>query len=358
MKSILENKEAYSKLDSENVLDLTVNYHQQFATGLRLAEEQFKPNELEKDIDKIVVFGTGGGSAASGYLLKSFLFDKCKLPVLVYQGYDVPEFIDEKTLIFVTSYSGNTEETLSAYQKALAKSPYCVIISTGGKISETARQNQHPVIEIPTGIAPRAALGYIVIPMLVVLEKLRLIPSVRNQIKETISLLKELSTQYAPDVPLEGNLAKQTAQKLHGKIPLVYGTLELMEAVAWRWKRQLGENSKALAFFNTIPMLHHDEIVGWDDSNPLTEHFAVIFVSDTADDEKIKKRTQITTEILADRAGEVINVSSRGESELARMFSLVYLGDFVSIYLPMLKNVDPSPVDFIVLFKQKMGQKV
>lgn len=350
----LDNAAAVKKMDSLEMLDITMDYPAQFAEGLQLAKEQF--SEAPKAFREVIVLGTGGGSAASANLLRSYLFDRLPTPLVVNQGYSVPRWVGKETLAFVVSHSGNTEEILQATEQALQQGAQVVAITAGGKLMALAKEKSLPTIVVPDGLMPRVALGYIFVPILYVLEQYGLVEGCVAELDETIALFEELGKQWGPLVPTEENLAKQIAGKLYRRIPVIYGTLPFTDSVAWRWKNQFGENSKVPAFWNAIPALHHDEIVGWDADPALTSQFVVIFLKDQEDGEKIAKRIQITSQILGERTQEAIEVESVGKSRLARLFSLVYLGDFVTCYLPILGHVDPTPVAIIDLFKEKMGQ--
>jgi glucose/mannose-6-phosphate isomerase len=304
----------------------------------------------------VIILGTGGGSAASGNLLRSYLFDRLSVPLLINQGYSVPKWVDGGTLAIVVSHSGNTEEILAAAGQASAQGAQLVALTAGGKLKDLATEKSLPVIEVPGGLMPRAALGYIFIPILHILEQYGLVEGSLAELDETLALFKDLAQKWGPQSPSSQNLAKQIAAQLYRRVPVVYGSLPFTDAVAWRWKNQFGENSKVPAFWNAIPALHHDEIVGWDAEGAITGQFAVIFLKDRQDNEKIQKRIQITSQILSERASVTIQVETEGKSRLARLFSLVYLGDFVTCYLPILGGIDPTPVAIIDLFKQKMGQ--
>jgi len=345
------------ELDSMGSLVTTENYDKQFAEGLELVKD-FKVPALPNRVDEIVLLGTGGGSSVSGGMIRSLLFDELKLPVIINQGYNIPAFVDGNSLIFVVSHSGNTEETLSALSQAMETAATIIAITSGGKLKEIAQENDIPLLIVPADIGhPRRDLGYIFIPMLVMLTKMGLISDKTSDIKETINLFTELNKQYNPEVPIERNLAKQIAQEIYGYIPLIYGSLDNLDAVAWRWKNQFGENSKLMAFWNVIPNLHHDEAVGWDMPKELIEKFYLIMLrDDVLDSPKIKKRKDITVQILSDRMGKVREVYATGNSRLARLFSLVYLGDFVTLYTPIYRGVDPTPVEVINLFKRKMAE--
>lgn len=345
------------ELDSMGSLITTENYDKQFAEGVELVKD-FQVPKLPDRIDELVLLGTGGGSSISGGLIRSLLFDELKLPVIINQGYNIPAFVDEHSLVFVVSHSGNTEETLNALSQAMKTGAVIIAITAGGKLKEIAAQHNIPLLIVPADIGhPRRDLGYIFIPMLIMLSKMGLISDKTADIQETIALFAELNKQYNPEVPVKDNLAKQIAQELYGYIPLVYGSLDNLDVVAWRWKNQFGENSKLMAFWNVIPNLHHDEAVGWDMPEELIKKFYLIMLrDDVLDSEKIKKRKDITAQILSERMGHVRQVYAKGNSRLARLFSLIYLGDFVTLYTPIYRGVDPTPVEVINLFKRKMAE--
>ena len=311
---------------------------------------------INQPIGNLVILGTGGGSAASVNVIKSYLFDELKIPVQLNQGYTIPGYVSEETLVIVVSHSGNTEEVVSGYESAVSAGAQIVVITAGGKVMEMAKKLGHAQIIVPGGMMPRIVLGYIFLPILGILTKLGLIMSKTEEIEETIALFRQLTEDYGSEVPMERNLAKQIAREMNGLTPVIYGTLPLFDSVAWRWKNQLGENSKLMAFWNAIPSLHHDEAVGWDAPAAMLKGYHFTLIRDREDSEKTSKRVEISAEILRDRAGAVRIVESIGQSRLARLFSLIYLGDFVSLYVALIRGVDPTPVDVINLFKQKMGQ--
>ncbi|MGI9860808.1 bifunctional phosphoglucose/phosphomannose isomerase [Moorella naiadis] len=350
----LDDLQALQQLDSARALPDTVDYHRQFADGWELAGKW--PSILPAgEIRHIIVLATGGGSAASVSLLQSYLFDELRVPLVLNQGYTIPAWVDEHTLAIVVSHSGNTEEILSAYDLAAAVGAKAVVITAGGKLLTRAREKSHPVLIIPGGMMPRIALGYIFLPLLGLLQQLGLVPDKTAEVRETIALLKVLAGHYGPAIPAKNNLAKTMAMEMDGYVPIIYGSLPLTDAIAWRWKNQMGENSKLIAMYNAIPNLHHDEAVGWDAPSAYLKRFYFTFLRDIEDSDKIRRRLATSQEILHHRAAGVREVSSQGESRLARLFSLVYLGDFITLYLALIRGVDPTPVEVIDLFKRKMA---
>lgn len=300
-----------------------------------------------------VCFGGMGGSAISGDLVRSYLQDRVHVPMAVSRYYSLPAFVNENTLVFLTSYSGNTEETLSAYDLAAQRQARIVCITSGGVLGERARADGCPVVAIPSGHPPRSALGYLTVPLLYGLMAAGCVTEdLESEIQATIEELGRLAEIYAPE--RDDNLAKTIAHKLEGKIPLVYSSVQNFEAVGLRWKGQLSENSKVLAFANVFPELNHNEIVGWGPRRELSRLFQVIYLKDREDHPQIQKRMGITREIIEQHSEPVIEVESSGASRLARIFSLIFLGDMVSLYLAVLNRVDPTPVANIDLLKSKL----
>lgn len=355
MRINLDDVKVLRELDTIRALQDTEAYEEQFQAGLKLSDD-FDVSNIYAPIENILVLGTGGGSAASVNLIKSYLFDELQVPLQLNQGYTIPAFVNERTLVIVVSHSGNTEEVVSGYEAAIAKGAQVAVITAGGTVLDMARENGHAYLLVPGGMMPRIVLGYIFLPILAILTKLQLVSDKRAEVEETIALFRAWKQEYGPDSPIEQNEAKQIAVELDGLVPVVYGTLPYFDAPAWRWKNQLGENSKLMAFWNAIPSLHHDEAVGWDSPAALLKGFHFTLIRDCEDSEKTVKRVEISADILRERAGAVRVVHSRGESRLARLFSIVYLADFVSLYAALIRGVDPTPVEVINLFKQKMGQ--
>ncbi len=345
-------------LDSLGSLAATEDYPAQFALGLELAEKWQLPQDMKKDYDEIVVLGTGGGSSIAGALLPSLFFHQLKQPVIITQGYNLPAFADNNTLAIAISHSGNTEEILATVAQAQERGCPMLAITAGGKLADICKEQNIPVVLVPLDIGhPRRNLGYIVPPLVVGLAELGLVEDISGDIRETIGLMADWVQTYRVETPLEQNPAKQLALDLKGHIPLIYGSSDHLQAPAWRWKNQFGENSKLMAFYNLIPHLHHDEAVGWDMEEGLLKKFFLIMLRDSElDDERIAKRKDITTDMLRQRLGGASQVFARGQSLFARLFSLITLGDFVSLYGAIARGIDPTPVEVINLFKEKMGQ--
>jgi glucose/mannose-6-phosphate isomerase len=306
------------------------------------------PSLRYKGIRSIVISGMGG-SAIGGDILRSYLSSELELPIFVNRDYTLPRFVDDTTLVVVASYSGNTEETLSAYKHAKKVGAKVVAISSGGTLSELCRKDKFQVATIPPGLPPRTALGYLFLPSLIILQKLGLIKDKQDDIKETFLCLKRLSSEYTST----GNPPHKLASKLKGKIPIIYQGEEL-GVVGLRWKTQINENSKILAYTVSFPEMNHNEIVGWEGRHiaPLSD-FKTIILRDKRENERIARRIDITKSIIG---GEFEEIWSQGESLLTRLFSLIYYGDFLSFYLAILYSVDPTPVRPIDILKKELAK--
>ena len=318
-------------LDSQNMLQVIKDFPAQCREALGLP----KGISVSGEISNIVVLGMGG-SAIGGDLLKIYL-SNVNIPVYVNRDYRVPTFVNETSLVFAVSYSGNTEETLSAYKDASSRNAKIIGITSGGKLAEECEK----VIKIPSGLQPRAALGYLFFPMLGVLHNTNIIRVKNDDLNELMDILSD--TEKFND---EG---EALAKKLKEKIPIIYAS-EALGAVAMRWKTQINENAKIPAFYNVFSEMNHNEIAGY---KGMDRKFVAIMIRDNYDNERIKKRMDICQKIMEVTAN-VEEVQTEGESLLSRMFSAIYLGDFVSYYLALWNRVDPSPVEIIEEMKKKL----
>ena len=337
------------KFDLGGMVDRILGFPDQLEDANRIASDR-QLGLSHNGISNICLTGMGG-SGISGEVIACCLADKLSIPFLVNRHYSLPNFVQENSLVFVSSYSGNTEETLSSYEEAHRRGAKIICITSGGELAERARANKHPVFSIPSGYLPRAALGYLSVPLLYGLHYAGLISGPGPEISETTTLLRKLAEKYHPSAG--NNAAKQISRTLQGKVPLVYAAAPNL-AIVVRWRGQLAENSKVLAFSNVFPELNHNEIMGWGPLDSVNKHFQIIYLKDRADHAKIRKRMDVTKVILEEQTAPVVEVESQGESLLARMFSLIFLGDMVSIYLAALNQVDPSPIGHIDYLKSKL----
>lgn len=343
--------EEIRRIDPQGMYDAIRDFPEQWRHGRALAQA-FDPGFALKEKDHLVIAGMGG-SAIGGDLLRTLVADTARRPVTVVRNYQLPGFVTERSVVIASSYSGNTEETLAAFEAAQARGAAVVCVASGGELLRRARAEGLPYLQIPGGLQPRAALGYSFTALLTIAEHMELVPPDEAAWKETQELLEQQSEVFSDP---SGNDALELAEALQYRLPFIYSSVGLMEAVNLRWRCQIQENAKRLASGNVYPELNHNEIMGWEYPGPLQEMIGVIVLRDREDLPRIQRRIEVTRELIADRAGYWAEVQSQGESRLARMMSLVNLGDWVSLYLAVLLGVDPTPVPLIGQLKEVLAR--
>ena len=309
----------------------------------------FDPGRHE--IANIVMTGLGG-SAIGADLLRAYVASVANVPVMVNRDYELPAFVNEKTLVLVISYSGNTEETLAAWQDARARGAQIVTFTTGGTMASESAAAGAPCCKVPGGLQPRAALGYSFFPLLITLEKLGVVPPQATSIEDALRIIRQATDQYSVD---GNNLAGRLAERLEQRIPVIYGSWNAVGVVAYRWKSQINENAKQHAFDNQLPELDHNEIVGW---TPRTDgaRFSAIFLTDADQHPRQRQRAELTARLIEPAARAVVRVETEGEPRLARLLWSVLLGDLVSLQLAAANGVDPGAVDVIEELKDELGR--
>lgn len=344
------------KLDKSNMLDLLFDFPNQCRAALDIAGRVQILFE-KSDFTKIVFTGLGG-SAIGADFVKSYLYSESRIPIIVSREYEVPAYVDSSTLVFVASYSGNTEETLSAYKEVKSRGATIIAISSGGTLKEFALKDKITFIAIPQGIPPRCAFGYQSIIPLVVLGKLGLIKDHAPYVNQAIRILEELSNNsLSPKIAQKDNIAKALAAGLHNKFAVIYSPSVHFDFCSIRMRGQIAENSKALASSHVFPEMNHNEIVGWANPKKLFKDFAVVMLRDKGVHPRVSLRMDITRDILKKEGLKVFEVWSRGEELLSRIFSLVFIGDFISYYLAILYGIDPTPVERVTYLKNELAKK-
>jgi len=345
--TMLDDVEKMEELDSDDMLQILENFPEQIENVVEKSEINLLPFQP----DNIVVTGMGG-SAIVGDTLKSFLANRIQVPIYVNRDYTLPSFVDEETLLIVVSYSGNTEETLSAAREGLKRESKVVAISSNGELEKMCKKERFVFLKAPTGYPPRAAFAFLFVPVLQLLSELLIYDS-EVDILDSVSVLKELRDRIKADVETEKNEAKKLAKRIQGKIPIVYGH-SIYNAVANRWHTQFNENSEILSWFGAFPEMNHNEIVGWKGGENVDE-FIPILLRDEKELDKINHRIELTKELVFDgEVEDMIEVWTDADTQLARILYLVYLGDYVSIYLALLRGKDPSPVAIIDELKENL----
>ncbi len=348
----LDNLKLYKRFDPADMLAHLHGLPKQCREAWLKAGEFALPSNYA-DIDKVVISGMGG-SAIGGDLLRNLTSSVAKPIIFVQRDYTLPAFIDDKTLIIASSYSGMTEETISAFSQALSTNSKKLVITTGGRLKTLAEGKSVPVFTIDYAGPPRASLGYSFMPLLAFLQKLGFIENKSAEVEEMLQVLETLLSKVSEDVPTRLNPAKQLASKLFGKVVIIYGA-GILSAAAHRWKTQINENSKAWAFSETFPELNHNAVVGYEFPKHVAKQAYVILLHSPSLHPKILLRYQVTSEILEKAGIEHETIDSQGKDELSQIMSLVFLGDWVSYYLAILYETDPSPVKVIDYLKKRLS---
>ena len=317
--------------------------------------EQSSARIPQREYRTVVVCGMGG-SAIAGDILSSYLQERTGAPVVVNRGYGLPGWAGAADLVIASSYSGDTEETLSGFDQAVKRGATIFGITSGGQLKQRCAGHGLPCLEIPGGLPPRGALGYSFFGILGTLQQSSLIPDCRGEIIEAIKLLETLSAEYGTASPAAANRAKSLAQQLHNGMPVIYAAADPLAAVARRWANQVNENGKMLSYWALFPELCHNEIVGWEKLPEIRRQSRVVFLQDPDDHPRNTLRIKIVKELLDPWCPSLLTVSSRGSSLLARLFSLTYLGDWVSLYLAYLNGADPTPVTRIGELKVRLKE--
>ncbi|KPJ59147.1 MAG: hypothetical protein AMJ46_12365 [Latescibacteria bacterium DG_63] len=351
---ILDAPAEMRKNDPSGMLRMARKLPEQIERGIAVARSAPALPDSSR-FRQIVVAGLGG-SAIAGDILKGLLEDSGSIPCLVVREYTPPAFIGPDSLVFCSSYSGNTEETLSLYEAGKQKNAGLVCLGSGGELQRRALADGVPFLKMDEGLPPRAAIGYSFFMIYGLLARTSLLPDNTGELEETVSLLRRKAEIYREEIPTSDNPAKSMASALHKKLIIVYGT-RLVSSVAMRWKCQFNENSKVLAFANVFPELNHNEIEGWLGFRALGVPAEVVVLRDRSEHSRVSKRIGITLELIRGNGTGTREVWSEGESPLARIFSLIYLGDFASIYLALLYGQDPTPVNRIQELKRRLSEE-
>lgn len=341
-------------LDSEDVLGAVERFAEQCREAWEIGRAATNLPDGE-GIDSVVVLGMGG-SGVSGDVVQTVVEPRLPMPLRTIKGYGpIPEWVGRNTLVFAVSYSGSTEETLVALDDVLAKGARVVTVSSGGPLAAVATAKGLAHVGIPTGLQPRASLGYLSLPLLAVLTQMGLVPDLEADIDEAVKVLSEMAPRCHRDRPCSENPAKDLAKRIIGRIPVIYGGSGVGATAAYRFKCDLNEYGKTPAFSNEIPELDHNEIVGWNQLDDLSsERFVCVLLRDPGEHERVKLRFDITRRLIEERLAGFIEVNAEGESVLARLLSLIFVTQLASIYVGLAYGVDPGPVDVIMKLKAEL----
>ena len=341
-------------LDTEHMAKAIYDFPDQLAQAMDIGKN-FSAKITFNEIQNVVVAGMGG-SAIGGDVCRALLAAELNVPFLVSRNYNLPNWVNENTLVICSSYSGNTEETLSAFADANAKGANICGISTGGSLTEKLNTDNYDIIAIPAGLQPRAALAYSIVPMLFLLRAQRLIgDSIFNDISNTVKLLRVHRDEYAKEVA--SNLTYTLAASIYKTLPIIYGTSESTVVAALRWKGQFCENADMLAYHNELPEMNHNEIAGWENNAELFDNMSVLWLTDSNDHDQVQLRQKITKRIIGMKNNNQHVIAVAGSSVRVRLLHLIHFGDWVSYWCAILHGTDPSPVVPIMLLKEELSSK-
>ena len=347
--SILDEIEKIKSVDKSNMIDFCLNSAKAYNEAIKLADkvkvDYSKP-------DNVIVAGMGG-SGIGGDLLKDWARNRTTVPIEVNREYHLPAYAGKKSLVLITSYSGDTEESLSAFLDALKRKCMIYCVSSGGALLENADRLKVPYLRVPGGMPPRAALPYLFVPLMRCMEKMGLVSDVYDELSETLPLLERISRDNSLEKSTKENFSKALAQNIGHTVPVVYG-FGFYRSVAWRFKQQFNENSKVPAKWEVFSELNHNEIVGWEGADELHKCFSAIFIRDKDEPTEIRSRIEITKRLISKAGLELFEVYAQGKSPLAKMLSTICIGDFTSVYLAVLHGVDPTPVKTINYLKDTL----
>ncbi|MHA1298614.1 MAG: bifunctional phosphoglucose/phosphomannose isomerase, partial [Candidatus Helarchaeota archaeon] len=354
--TILDDEKRIKEIDQDDMYKFLVNMPESFSV-LEEKASDINIKVSSEDFNNIIICGMGG-SAIGGNLIQDLLFDKLPKPIFVNRGYNLPAFVDNNTLMITISYSGNTEETISAFQQGIDKKCKIIAISSNGKLIEYCERLGIDYIKVPSGIQPRAAISYIFMSLLIILKKTEIYSDFSEDLHEAIIILKNLREELLIKTPISKNIAKMTAKNIFSYLPLIYAPSGF-GSLARRMKCQINENSKSMASWDEFSELNHNTIVGLQEKSEINDICCVILLRTQDEDEQIRNRIEITKEVIfKEKIHAVYEIWSKGKSKLAKMLSLLYIGDFISYYLAILKGINPTPVQGISELKKRLKEKL
>jgi glucose/mannose-6-phosphate isomerase len=344
------SREAIASIDTSGQLEDILALPDHLRDALwRVESAKLEPHDAPAGL---IVAGMGG-SAIGGALARAALGDRASRPIVLARGYALPPWTTPDTTVLCSSYSGDTEETLATYEAAGAVGARRIVATTGGKLAVQARAEGVPVIPLPAGFQPRAAVAYSVVVALEVAGLCGAGERLHAEIDVAAAHAEQLVAKWSPDGARD-SLPKELARGLYGTVPQIAGA-GVTASIAYRWKTQINENAKTPCFAHELPELDHNEIAGWQGASELGR-FSAVFLDDSDLHPRIRQRIELTRGLIAAEAAETYRIDSVGESRIERLLSLVLLGDLVSVYLAVLRGVDPSPVPMIERLKSTLAR--
>lgn len=344
----------FEKIDQTDLLKNIKEFPDQCQKAWEEVKKVVLPSYYVK-ADKIVILGMGG-SSIGGDLAKTFASKKTKIPIFVHRDYNLPKFVDKNSLVIGISYSGDTEEILEAFFQAQKIGAKLIAITTGGKLARHAQSYKIPLYLFNYQSQPRQALGFLFISLLGIFNKIAIIDLKDDEVNESILLLKAQNSKIKPEIKTAKNRAKRFAKELFDKIPIIIGT-EVSAPIALRFKTQLNENSKNLAFYEIIPEACHNFVAGLNFPSKLSGKIFVFIISSKYDHQRVKTRQNILMEILdKNKIPFEILTLEPNPTPLSEMLQMISFLDFTSYYLAILNDVDPSKIENIKFLKNRLSE--
>jgi glucose/mannose-6-phosphate isomerase len=295
-----------------------------------------------------------GGSAVGGLLLRDWLNESLEIPLIVNRAYHLPAWVNDRTLVYAVSYSGNTEETINQYAEAVELGCTVICFCSGGILEDKAKKNKNLLVKFPKGQQPRAAIAFQFYNLAGVTRRIGLISdNIWSEVIESIKVVDTHCREMNPKVPLDSNKGKKLAMDIKGYVPFIYAP-SLLTNVAYRYSTQFNENSKIPAATNFYPEVFHNSIMAREAEKKLLETLCVIIIKDPLSETRLNKKIDFSIEFLKETFGKVVTVEAKGISNLARIMSTLIQGDFASAYLGLLYGIDPSTTESINLLKSSM----
>jgi glucose/mannose-6-phosphate isomerase len=343
---MLDDLKYIHQRDAQDVLGIAERQYSQLT-------HQFEMPELSGEYSN-VVYAAMGGSALSALL--SVSWPDYKVPFEVCRQYHIPAYVSDKTLFIAASYSGNTEETLSALAEAEAKNAHIVIIASGGKLADIAKDKSYPLLVIPKAEQPRYAVLFMFRALITILESAGLVDTkdADSQMEGAAKMLEEAVKAWLPTVRLSENPAKKLATELAGKSPAIYAG-PLLSPVAYKWKINFNENAKNVAWWNELPEFDHNELTGWT-SHPVDKPYGIVELRSNLEHERVQKRFEVGERLLSGQRPAPHVVDVQGKTVLEQLVWALAFGDFVTTYVALLNGVNPAPVDLVEKFKKALDE--
>lgn len=351
---ILNDLDLLHSRDSSGMLDILSSFDAQLLDSIKIVSGF---NFMPKGGFHQIVVPALGGSATGAAIAQVFLRGKLDKPFLISRQYKLPVFVDSNTLALPCSYSGNTDETLEAFDFCLSRNITVICITSGGELADRAAKRGIPIVKLPGGLPPRAAYTYSFSAIVRILELSGIVEGQMEEVVGSVAGVRTILSQLRPEVAAAENRSKDLALKIHGSIPVVYGSSDSLSPIARRWANQFSENGKHLAFWNYLPEMAHNEIEGWKNPSRCLERMLPLFLRDQSDHEKVNNKINDTRDYLLSRKFKVLEYWSDRETWLEKLWELLLVGDFASTYLAFLNNEDPTEIKAIKYLKEKRNIK-